>query len=337
MSGAERAPALAPVQTLLAGGEDAGQRIDNFLIRHLRGVPRTHIYRILRTGEVRVNSGRVRQGYRLAAGDRVRIPPLRVVSAPPARPSASLIERVEGWILREEDDWLALDKPSGIAVHGGSGLRHGLIEALRAARPQARGLELVHRLDRETSGCLLVAKRRSALRALHQALRSGTVDKRYLALALGRWPRARERVDAPLQRFVLRSGERMVRAGEGGKPARTRFRVLGYAPQATLLEARPVTGRTHQIRVHAALAGNPLAGDPKYGGGARVRVPGLRRLFLHAHALRFAAPGGGEVTICAALPEELREVLARLALEEAYLRYAARRGELGRGRVIDER
>jgi 23S rRNA pseudouridine955/2504/2580 synthase len=296
-----------------------GQRIDNFLITHLKGVPRSRIYQILRTGQVRVNRGRIRQGYRLQPGDVVRIPPLRVSPEGPApRPSLRRLEDLRRAVLYEDRSLLVLDKPAGLAVHGGSGLSHGVIEALRALRPEAPFLELVHRLDRDTSGCLLVAKRRPALRALHQALREGAVAKTYLALVAGDWGAAGE-VATPLRRNVLRSGERIVRADQDGKVALTRFEPLARSPAVTLLLARPVTGRTHQIRVHAAEAGHPIAGDLKYGDAGlnrSLRGLGLRRLFLHAYRLRFSHPdSGAPVDVVAPPGEDLQQVLAALGMQ----------------------
>ncbi len=272
-----------------------GQRIDNFLLNHLKGVPRSYVYRIVRRGEVRVNKGRIRANYRLREGDVVRIPPVRIAARPEGvRPHERVLERLEHAVLYEDRYLLAINKPSGIAVHGGSGLSYGVIEALRILRPDERHLELVHRLDRETSGCLLIAKKRSALRVLHELLRSNKVDKRYLALLAGSWDRRRAEVDAPLLKNMLQGGERIVRVDAGGKAALTRFRLLECFEKATLVEARPVTGRTHQIRVHAAYLGHPILGDEKYGNARAnrdFRERGLRRLFLHAQSLRFRWPG----------------------------------------------
>jgi 23S rRNA pseudouridine955/2504/2580 synthase len=283
-------PATAPqVQRWEASDADAGQRIDNFLLRRLKGVPRSVIYRILRSGEVRVNSGRVAPAYRLETGDVVRVPPVRVAAERPAgTPDPGLARRLETAVLYEDERLIVVDKPAGLAVHGGSGLSLGVIEALRALRPRERELELVHRLDRDTSGCLMLAKRRSALRLLHELQREGRIDKKYLALLAGPWERERVDVDAPLRKNVLQGGERMVHVSEEGKPALTRFRVLSRYADSTLVEARLVTGRTHQIRVHAAHLGTPILGDAKYGdadANARYRAQGLRRLFLHAASL----------------------------------------------------
>jgi 23S rRNA pseudouridine955/2504/2580 synthase len=295
----------------------AGQRIDNFLLTQLKGAPRSLIYRILRRGEVRVNKGRVKPSHRLAAGDQVRLPPLRLspVSAPP-RPSPALTARLDGAVLYEDDQVLVLDKPAGLAVHGGSGISLGVIETLRALRPGA-DLELVHRLDRDTSGCLMVSKRRSALRRLHAQLREGRVEKRYLVLLAGRLPKRVVEVTAPLRKNLLRGGERMVQVDvDEGKPARTLFRTLKGLGPLTLAEAELDTGRTHQIRVHAAHLGAPVAGDDKYGDpavNARLRALGLKRLFLHAAALSFR-PLDDQPPVCveAPLPEALAQVVAIL-------------------------
>jgi 23S rRNA pseudouridine955/2504/2580 synthase len=259
----------------------------------------------------------VKAEYRLQDGDQVRIPPIRSATpeaTPGSAPSQGLQQRLTAAILFEDEGLLVLDKPAGLAVHGGSGLSYGLIEALRAMRPEARFLELVHRLDRDTSGCIMVAKKRSALVALHAALRGDGVDKRYLALVTGHWAQARRRVAAPLEKNTLQSGERMVRVSTGGKEALTEFQVVERFAQATLVEARPITGRTHQIRVHAQYAGHPLACDDKYGdreADARFREQGLRRLFLHAHSLSFDWQGG-RLQLKAELEPELARFLQTL-------------------------
>lgn len=282
-----------PPRQIEIDADEAGQRIDNFLLARLKGVPKSRIYRMLRTGEVRVNRGRVKAPYRLQAGDVVRLPPVQVAEASTPVVPESRGRRLEARIVYEDEGLLVLDKPAGMAVHGGSGLAGGVIEALRAIRPQARFLELVHRLDRDTSGCLLIAKRRSVLRALHEQLRSGRVEKRYLALLEGEWNGRFQRVDVPLRKFVLQGGERLVKVAEDGKPSQTLFRRLEAFPQATLVEAELLTGRTHQIRVHAAWLGHPLAGDERYGDKAanrRWRRLGLNRLFLHSWQVAFRYP-----------------------------------------------
>lgn len=315
-------PDHVPARELTIDEHHAGQRIDNFLIARLKGLPRTRIYRILRRGEVRVNKGRIRQHYRLQHGDVVRIPPLRLAPSPTTEraPAAALRERVEECILFEDRGLIVLDKPSGVAVHGGSGRSHGVIEALRASRGDGRYLELVHRLDRDTSGCLMIAKRRSVLTALHAAFREGKVDKRYLVLVQGRWRGGARDVNAGLRRNVLQSGERLVRVDASGKAGRTRFVPRESGASASFLEARPFTGRTHQIRVHAASVGHPVAGDTKYGDrdfNRDMRGQGLRRLFLHAASLAFENPGEqAPATVEAPLPAELRRVLAGLGLVE---------------------
>lgn len=292
-----------------------GQRIDNFLLRELKGVPKSRIYNLLRRGEVRVNKGRVKAEHRLCLGDVVRIPPVRTV-AETAAPivSSSLSDRLAAAILFEDEGLIVIDKPSGLAVHGGSGVNLGLIEALRVMRPQAKFLELVHRLDRDTSGCIMVAKKRSALLTLHEALRGDGVDKRYLALAAGTWPRHRTRIEAPLEKNTLRSGERVVRVSVDGKQALTEFAVIESFALATLIEAAPITGRTHQIRVHAQYGGHPLAGDEKYGENAanmRFRELGLKRLFLHAHSLTIDWQGR-RLQLKSELPHDLQSFLSIL-------------------------
>jgi 23S rRNA pseudouridine955/2504/2580 synthase len=277
------------------GPEQAGQRIDNFLLGRLKGVPKSRIYRILRRGEVRVNRGRVAPGYRVREGDAIRIPPLRTATtdAPPQAPGAWL-EQLAGRILFEDADLLVFDKPSGLAAHGGSGVSLGAIEALRQLRPAAPLLELVHRLDRDTSGCMLVAKRKRVLRELHALLRERRVDKRYLLLVCGHWEGGARKVEHSLLRNVLRGGERIVSVNAEGQEAVTQFTPRERFAVMTLLEGRPMTGRTHQLRVHAATLGHPIAGDAKYGDDAcnrELRRHGLNRLFLHAHEIRFRLDG----------------------------------------------
>ncbi|HKK04109.1 MAG TPA: RluA family pseudouridine synthase [Gammaproteobacteria bacterium] len=304
------------MQYLQIAKEAAGQRLDNFLLTQLKGVPKSHVYRLLRKGEVRVNKGRARPDYRLAWGDVVRLPPVRRPEAgAPTAGDRSAGLRLEDHIIHEDDRVIVLDKPSGIAVHGGSGLSRGVIEALRAARPDAPYLELVHRLDRETSGCLLIAKRRSTLRALHELLREGRVEKRYLALVKGRWELGQVRLEDRLRKSV-RGGERMVTVDDSGKAAASIFRPVEIGAAASLLEVRIMTGRTHQIRVQAAEAGHPLAGDDRYGDrdyNRRMKGLGLNRLFLHAASIGWEDPKSGEWRLYSTpLPRELAEVVSRL-------------------------
>lgn len=305
------------VQHLTVDEETSGQRLDNFLMRHLHGVPKTRIYRALRKGEVRVNKGRSKADYRIGVGDIVRVPPLHqaaktVTSAAPERMAQHIVRQ----IVHEDENLLVVNKPSGLAVHGGSGLSFGLIETLRKLRPEARYLELVHRLDRDTSGLILIAKRAAILRELHRQLREKHMDKRYLALVAGHWPQRQVQVEAPLEKNVLRSGERMVRVSKEGKRALTEFRVVERFAQATLIEARPITGRTHQIRVHALHAGFPLLGDKKYENERSVNLArelGLKRLFLHAASLRFSLPDQPKLVLEAPLDAELENTLKKLS------------------------
>ena len=320
MSENEHKQAGKGVQLVEIGPELAGQRVDNYLLGRLKGAPRSLIYRILRRGEVRVNKGRIRPDYRLQAGDLLRIPPVRLEPRQaPSRPADAVLRQLAAAILYEDDRILVLNKPSGLAVHGGSGLRYGVIEGLRALRPEARYLELVHRLDRETSGCLLIARRRSALRILHELLRENRIDKRYLALVRGRWADGRRVVEAPLRKNVLRSGERIVRVDPAGKPSRSVFRPLAVGELASLMEVRLDTGRTHQIRVHAAHIGHPIAGDEKYGDpdfDRRLReMTGLNRLFLHARSLRIPWPDRESLEVIAPLDDTLTRTLEILELE----------------------
>ncbi|MES9971811.1 MAG: 23S rRNA pseudouridine(955/2504/2580) synthase RluC [Candidatus Thiodiazotropha sp.] len=309
------------VRIVEVDSEYAGQRIDNFLMRHLKGVPKSYIYRILRKGEVRVNKGRVKAPYKIQAGDLVRIPPVRSErSGTPPRPSEQLRATLEQAVVYEDERLLVLNKPSGMAVHGGSGVSGGVIEALRAIRPNERHLELVHRLDRETSGCLLISKRRSSLRILHELMRENRVDKRYLALLAGSWRKGTRVVDMPLQKNTLQGGERVVRVDAEGKPAETRYKRLQRFKEATLVEVTLITGRTHQIRVHSAWLGSPVLGDSKYGeadANKHFREMGLKRLFLHAHQVAFRWPGEAEELILdAALPQDLAELLHELKIKD---------------------
>lgn len=303
------------VQIVTISADQEGQRIDNFLRTQLKGVPKSMIYRIVRKGEVRVNKKRIKPEYKLLAGDEVRIPPVRVADREDAPVSARLdkVVALGECILYEDDHLLILNKPSGTAVHGGSGLSFGVIEGLRALRPEARFLELVHRLDRDTSGILLVAKKRSALRSLHEQLRLKGMQKEYLALVRGQWQSHCRVVQAPLLKNILQSGERIVRVNSEGKPSETRFKVEERYQHATLVRASPVTGRTHQIRVHTLHAGHPIAFDDRYGDrefDRQLAGTGLKRLFLHAQALRFEHPASGEtMRIEAPLDNELRRCL----------------------------
>ncbi len=308
----------ASVQFFTISDDEAGQRLDNFLLARLKGVPKSLIYRIVRKGEVRVNKGRIKPEYKLQDGDVVRVPPVRVAEKNEPQISTKLnkVAALEKQILYEDEVILIVNKPSGIAVHGGSGLSFGVIEALRALRPQARFLELVHRIDRDTSGILLVAKKRSALRSLHEQLREKVVQKDYLALVRGQWQSHVKVIKAPLLKNELASGERIVKVSEEGKPSETRFRIEERFEQATLVKASPVTGRTHQIRVHAQYAGHPIACDDKYGEtefDAKMKAFGLNRLFLHAYSIRFEHPKTGEeIMVTAPLDKEMKAVLAKL-------------------------
>lgn len=300
-----------------ARGDDAGQRIDNFLMRTLKDAPRSLIYRIIRSGEVRVNAGRVRPDYKLKEGDRVRIPPVRQTPKAASTPSKSLQEFVAGAKIYEDDYLLVINKPAGVAVHGGSGLSFGVIEALRATYPQLKDLELVHRLDRETSGCLVIAKRRSALRELHRVMREREIEKHYTALLVGKWKLGKKVIDLPLETQHRQGGERTVRVHESGQPARTRFEPIEvFGTVATLVNVELETGRTHQIRVHSAYAGHPVAGDEKYGTrdvNEPLKGVGLKRMFLHARSLTFIHPATAKpFSIEAPLGPELSDVLVRL-------------------------
>ena len=297
--------------------EEAGQRIDNFLMRHFKSVPRSRVYRLLRKGEVRVNRKRVDAEYRLSNADEVRLPPVRFeASDTPGRPSASLTELLERAIIFQDRHLLVVDKPSGVAVHGGSGMSFGVIEALRSSRPRET-LELVHRLDRDTSGCLLVARDRATLTVLHALIREGGLQKTYLALVAGSWQLGTKRIDAPLATDNRERGERHVRVTKAGKASVSVFKpVQFFGKLATLMEVQIPTGRTHQIRVHAAFAGHPLLGDDKYGDRARnaeVKGLGLKRTFLHAQSVAFEWPGSGvPFHVNAPLPAELGAVLDAL-------------------------
>ncbi len=313
------------VNRLVVGEDGDGQRIDNFLQKMLKGVPKSHIYRILRSGEVRVNRGRVGPDTRLATGDELRIPPIRTAAPDARRPTAPPRTLDIPPVLFEDESLIALDKPSGLAVHGGSGIAFGVIERLRNARPDAKFLELVHRLDRDTSGVLLVAKKRAALTSLHAQLRDGSIDKRYYVLVRGKWRDAMRRVELSLETWVTGDGERRVRVDRDGRVARTVFRRVRTWPAAdppmALLEAELETGRTHQIRVHLTHLGFPLAGDDKYGDfpwNKALARQGLKRMFLHAHRIRFAHPvDGREIVVESPLSPDLARFVARLDSERA--------------------
>jgi len=313
----ESPPGVAPVRVRVVDvpEDDAGQRIDNFLLKRLRGVPRSRIYRIIRRGEVRVNGGRIQASHRLAAGDKVRIPPVRISPTSEVHVPAALARQLQDAVIHEDDRLIVIDKPAGLAVHAGSGLSFGVIEVMRKLKPACSSLELVHRLDRDTSGCLMISKVRDELRGLHNLLREGHIEKRYLALLAGRLKEDRVVCEAPL-RAVRRAGLRHVEVDPDGRHTRTEFIRLQQYRSATLVEVLLATGRTHQIRVHAAHLGVPVAGDDRYGARAankRYAAKGLRRLFLHAHALRFVRPSNGDdFHVSAPLDDSLRDFLDRL-------------------------
>jgi 23S rRNA pseudouridine955/2504/2580 synthase len=301
------------VRKITVDEDQAGQRIDNFLRRELPGVPRSRLYRILRRGEVRVNSGRVSAEYRLQSGDEVRIPPARVREGVAAAPAAAA--RMADAIIYEDKQLLVINKPSGLAVHGGSGVSHGVIELLRELRPDLRDLSLAHRLDRETSGSLVLAKRRSALRLLHEHFREGRVDKNYLALVCGDWQSGDYLIDAPLLVKHRQGGERHVIVDAEGKQAQTQIRLSRTFGKYSLLQCQPRTGRTHQIRVHAKHAGHPLAGDERYGdaeANRKLKKLGLRRMFLHAQSISFPDKSGNDLHFTAPLPPNLAQFLDKL-------------------------
>ena len=311
------------VRQIEVDSEAAGTRLDQFLMRLLPSVPRTRVFRIVRKGEVRVNGKRAGPEQRLQERDIVRVPPIRIEAEPapgePARVPSRARDTIEAAIISEDERLLVLDKPAGVAVHGGSGLSFGVIEALRAMRPK-EDLELVHRLDRDTSGCLLVARKRSALRALHELMREGLVEKRYLTLVKGHWNLGHTKIDAPLRTDIRVGGERTVKVDASGKEAISEFRpIQWFGNQATLLEVSLLTGRTHQIRVHTAHAGHPVAGDEKYGDEAfneEMKALGLPRMFLHSHSISFEWPQGahgGLFSASAPLPAQLSAVIDALS------------------------
>jgi 23S rRNA pseudouridine955/2504/2580 synthase len=306
------------VELRTISAQEAGQRIDNFLMRHFNRVPRSRVYRLLRKGEVRVNKKRVDAEYRIAAGDEVRLPPVHIDrTEEPGRPSTRLQELIERAVIFQDKHLLVIDKPAGVAVHGGSGMSFGVIEALRASRPR-ESLELVHRLDRDTSGCLCVARDRATLVALHALIRDGGMHKTYLALVAGDWQLGTKRIDAPLATDERRQGERHVRVAAAGKESVSVFKpVQFFGKLATLMQVDIPTGRTHQIRVHAAYAEHPLLGDDKYGDrerNAELKGAGLKRIFLHAQSLAFDWPGSGvPFHASAPLPADLAAVLDAIA------------------------
>lgn len=309
-------PVRNGVRQVRVDAEHAGRRVDNFLSTLLRDVPKSRIYRMLRKGEVRVNGGRVGPDHRLEADDLVRIPPVRQQPAGGRPAVARPADWLAGRVIYEDARFLVVDKPSGMAVHGGSGVSFGVIETMRALRPELPEMELVHRLDRDTSGCLMIAKKPSALRRLHALLRQGAIGKRYLTLVKGRWRGGVRTIDQPLRKNVLRGGERVVHVHPEGKEAVSRFHPREQLKTACLMEVELETGRTHQIRVHAAHAGHPIAGDEKYGDAEfnkTLRGAGLRRLFLHAAALSIPLEEeAGVLTVSAPLPAELEQVVEHL-------------------------
>ena len=299
------------VRKVRIDAERAGQRIDNFLRKELPGVPKGRLYRLLRRGEVRVNSGRVKAEYKLKEGDEVRVPPARIrtdAAAPPDKLAARMLDNV----LYEDKRLLVINKPTGVAVHGGSGISHGVVELLRHSRPDLRDLSLVHRIDRETSGCLVLAKRRSALRELHARFREGQVEKNYLALVVGDWQLGEQLIDAPLYVQHRKQGERHVVVSGNGKPAQTRVSLSRTFGIYSLLQCAPLTGRTHQIRVHLAHVGHPIVGDDRYGDeevNGVARKWGLPRLFLHAQSIAFADDSGNDLHFTAPLADDLERFL----------------------------
>lgn len=309
--------ATTSVQYITVEEDFSDQRIDNFLVTRLKGLPKSRIYRILRKGEVRVNKKRIDPSYRLQTGDQIRIPPMKLEAAKhPVTPHQRLVKVLNNRILYEDKNLLIINKPSGIAVHGGSGVKLGLVEALRSMHPEIPHLELAHRLDSDTSGCLILAKKRSILRELHTLLREGHVRKVYFALTKGTWKTSELKVDVPLHKNILSGGERIVKVSQEGKSSLTVFRPIETFPSATLIEALLYTGRTHQIRVHAQYRAHPIGGDEKYGDkefNKQLKQLGLKRLFLHAHTVVFTLPTTGqEISVSAPLDKELELTLQAL-------------------------
>lgn len=304
---------------LIIDEDYAGQRIDNFLFNKLKDIPKSRVYRMLRHGEVRVNKGRIRPSYKLQPNDAIRVPPFwsetNEVEATRGKPGSNLIKLLLDSVIFEDDKILVVNKPTGIASHGGSGINFGVIETLRAARPDLKNLELVHRLDRDTSGSIILAKKRSALRQLHELIRSGEIFKKYILLVRGQWKNGERIVDAPLLKNQLSSGERIVTVKQAGKESVTIFRSIKVGAEKSLLEAELKTGRTHQIRVHAAHIGYPIAGDEKYGDkvfNGEMKKLGLKRLFLHAKEIRFAWADGTKVNLVATLDPELNKIIQQM-------------------------
>lgn len=299
---------------------EAGQRVDNYLLRHFKGVPRSHIYRILRKGEVRINKKRIKPAYKLLAGDEIRLPPVRYSSSGPRRPPDEVVQRIESRIVYDDDRVIIVNKPSGLAVHAGSGVDYGVIDAMQLLSKGADEVFLVHRLDRETSGCLLIARDRPAMLYLQQALKKGEISKHYSTLLKGRWGQGRKVIELPLLRNKIQGGERLVQVDEDGKMARSIFLPIREFKQASLMKVELITGRTHQIRVHAAESGFPVAGDRLYGDQAfnyEMKSVGLRRMFLHAQSLSFPHPDDGRMlTIDPPLDEDLQSVLDNLEKNE---------------------
>ncbi len=316
------------VKVVIIQSEAVGQRIDNFIFKHLKGVPKVRVYRAIRNGEVRVNQGRIKPDYRVRLDDKIRIPPLAGTGTQPVKPMlprGEVIQAIRETIIYEDEGLIVIDKPAGLPVHGGSGIQGGVIELLRLVRPELRFLELIHRIDRETSGCLLLAKKRQTLLFWHQHLKERRVRKQYIALVKGEWKGGSKRVEAPLLKNVLSSGERMVKVDEEGKPAVTLFRPLKIFKTMSLIEASPLSGRTHQIRVHLQHIGYPIVADPKYGDSKftqEVRRFGLKRLFLHAASISCPGDektGEGMFGISVLLAPELQDFLDKIKEVDATL------------------
>jgi len=305
---------LKTAHNLIIDEDLASQRIDNFLFNKIKNVPKSRVYRMIRGGEVRVNKKRVAASYKLQSGDIVRVPPFwSDIKTTPKKPDKKSIDSLLDSIIFEDKRILVINKPSGVAAHGGSGINFGVIETLRAARSDLKNLELVHRLDRDTSGCLMLAKRKSALRELHKLIREGKILKKYILLVKGKWQGGAKTVDVPLLKNQLSSGERMVKVSDEGKESKTIFKPLKIGLKFSLLEAKLKTGRTHQIRVHASHIGHPIAGDKKYGDkkfNDEMKKKGVKRLFLHAEKLSFTWESGERVNFVAKLDDELNKVVA---------------------------